>query len=204
MVEKATTVMDEEQAEKQTEHAIYCNERFCSLDDIKKYIGIPVEIVTGIAGGAGVVKRGTILDIVEQEDAFMLDFETEDGEKQKLPTGTTTGKITDEGIVEIKTIQQPQEALPDEVEYLDPEEAAMDTIESQPEEIPETRYGDNERATLGNPQGWDTFIEHFRWVEDYSFLLAANTNIDFIRRMHRIFELFVQKLEVLLEDLART
>jgi len=54
-----------------------------------------------------------ILDVLEQDDAFMLDFETEDGKKQQLPTGTTIGKPTDEGIVEIKVIDPKKRSFVD-------------------------------------------------------------------------------------------
>lgn len=224
IVEEATTVIDDEQVDvtkKQTEQPIYHNDRFLALGNIREYISKPVEVATRVAGGGGVVKRGTILDIVEQDGVFMLDFETEDGEKRQFPTGTTTGEPVDEGILEIKIIDKEDSPLDEaethkrrleerEMEFwdidADVEEsgAATDAIGSQLEEIPETRYGDNERDTLGNPQGWDTFIERYNWLENYSFQLAANTNIDFIRRMRRIFENFVQKLEILLEDIART
>ena len=40
-----------------------------------------------------------------------MDFEKEDGTRLQLPTGTTTGELVDEGVLEVKLMSQPEEAV---------------------------------------------------------------------------------------------
>lgn len=241
------------------EPQLYCDERFVSLDDIRGYIGKTVEVTISVGkGGPNIQKRGVIL---EQEGAFML--ETEDGKKQQLPTGMTTGAPTDEGIVEIKVIEpqnaenrqeQPQEpeapeidedideipfdflkrekdkeaesptkkqtywekagyatkeeydtdyaCLMDDKEEEDEEEAEATTeaIESK-EEISDAETITKVASIPRSGDGWETFVTHAEWIEDYSFKLASQEDIDTVRRILMSLEHLARKLRDALEEL---
>lgn len=173
----------EDEQPKAEKSQLYCDERFCSLEDIQKYVGETVEVTVSAGhGSANVIKRGKILDIIEKDSAFMLDFETDYGEKRQFPTGTTTGAPTDEGIVEIRLIDQPAEvAAPDESEHIDEVEDESDKSE--------------------NPEDWEKFNECWDWIRDYALDLAKQGDVNSASRIRMELEFLIERLD---EECAET
>lgn len=186
-----------------------CDERFVSLDDIRGYIGKTVDVVISVGrSGPNIQKRGIILDVVERDGAFALDFKTEDGVRQQIPTGTTTGKPTDEGILEIKRIDQPAEEThtDEEVEHTNAEEVqsnetSSDHIDDETQEVPETEVVGDETDKSEYPEEWNTFNEYYDWMEEYSLELASQGDISSVRTIRMVLENLAKKLGEALEEL---
>lgn len=177
--------IEDEQPEAE-EPQFYCDERFVSLDDIQEYVGQIVEVTVSVGRrGSNVIKRGTILEIIEEDGAFMLSFETEDGDKRQFPTGTTTDEPTDEGIIEIRTIDQPAQVVAHN-------EVASSI--SEEEEAPKEEVRD-ENDTSTNSEAWKTFSEYYDWIRDYALSLASQGNIQSFSEICTRLETLVKQLE---------
>lgn len=175
------------------EPQFYCDERFVSLDRIKEHIGKPVRVVASAGkGGANAEHRGTILGIIERDGEFILELETETGLKRKIPTGTTTGKPTDIGILGVTVISLLEDS---EIQKAD------DITEIQVDETPR-RPTDN--GVLKDPPEvvidkdenikHDTFDEYYNWIMKYSFDLVYE-NIESAKEVCVILTDFVEQLK---------
>ncbi len=182
---------------------LHCDERFLSLDDIEKYVGKKVKVtISAGRGGGNAQLLGTILDIDEQDEKFILDFETEDGEKRQIQTGTTTDKTTDVGIIEIVELHfediEPS-AEPPKVDEVT--ETPLDHID---DEAPEATVDEGETDRSGNPEEWDMFNEYYHWIKDYSFKLASLDDVSSVHRIHMVLKNLTQQLGEALEELEET
>ena len=158
----------EDMVEAQTEETqLYCDERFVSLDKIKEYIGKPVKVVASAGKrGANSEHRGTILGIIERDGEFILELETETGLKRQIPTGTTTGKPTDIGILELPEDSEIQKAdVITEIQVdKTPRRPADNEVLKEP---PKVLINKDENIKS------DTFNEYYDWIMKYSFDLVS-------------------------------
>lgn len=129
---------------------LYCDERFIFLNDIREYVGKDVDVTVSVGRGGGNAQlRGKILDTVDQDGAFMLDFETENGERRQIPTGTARGKPTDAGIVEIRVVEQPQDPTAEEPTEVEVDEVVEEEREAEVTEPVSRRLRDDSTALRG-------------------------------------------------------
>lgn len=154
------------------EPQLYCDERFVSLDRIKEHIGKPVRVVASAGkGGANSEHRGTILGIIERDGEFILELETETGLKRQIPTGTTTGKPTDIGILEVTVIGLPEDSESQKAD--DITEIQVDKTPRRPtdngvlKDPPEVVIDKDENIKS------DTFNDYYDWIMKYSFDLVS-------------------------------
>lgn len=182
---------------------LHCDERFLSLDDIEKYVGKKVKVtISAGRGGGNAQLLGTILDIDEQDEKFILDFETEDGEKRQIQTGTTTDKTTDVGIIEI--VELHSEDIEPSAEPPKVDEVTETPLDHIDDEAPEATVDEGETDRSGNPEEWDMFNEYYHWIKDYSFKLASQDDVSSVHRIHMVLKNLTQQLGEALEELEET